>query len=107
MYYSCPSDCVKATIDRYKKACSDSSGAGSASKINAQYYQSVDDENKYHVKWKELPYDKFYWEFETDISTFQPEIEIFNKFWSRSSKLASMKQRSSVKDDVELKNYNM
>ncbi|XLU30765.1 hypothetical protein S245_066831, partial [Arachis hypogaea] len=30
---------VKATIDRYKKACSDSSGAGSASKINAQYYQ--------------------------------------------------------------------
>ncbi|KAL4349400.1 hypothetical protein AHAS_Ahas10G0038200 [Arachis hypogaea] len=30
---------VKATINRYKKSCSDSSGAGSASKINAQYYQ--------------------------------------------------------------------
>ncbi|GAU35555.1 hypothetical protein TSUD_384030 [Trifolium subterraneum] len=27
---------VKATIDRYKKACSDSSGAGSASEANAQ-----------------------------------------------------------------------
>ncbi|XP_072089070.1 uncharacterized protein [Arachis hypogaea] len=67
----------------------------------------VDDEKEYHVKWKELPYDECYWEFETDISTFQPEIKRFNKFRSRSSKLASMKQRSSVKDDVELKNYNM
>ncbi|XP_020971515.1 uncharacterized protein LOC107628351 [Arachis ipaensis] len=45
-----------------------------------------------------------YWEFETDILAFQPEIERFNKFRSRSNKLASMKQRSSVKDDVELKN---
>jgi len=27
---------VKATIERYKKACSDSSGAGSASEANAQ-----------------------------------------------------------------------
>ncbi|KAL1363977.1 hypothetical protein HN51_012135 [Arachis hypogaea] len=69
--------------------------------------RGVDDEKEYHVKWKELPYDECYWEFETDISTFQPEIKRFNKFRSRSSKLASMKQRSSVKDDVELKNYNM
>ncbi|KAI9071315.1 hypothetical protein K1719_046723 [Acacia pycnantha] len=30
---------VKATIERYKKACSDSSGAGSTSEANAQYYQ--------------------------------------------------------------------
>ncbi|KAL4349095.1 hypothetical protein AHAS_Ahas10G0007700 [Arachis hypogaea] len=30
---------VKATIDRYKKACSDSSGARSAFEINGQYYQ--------------------------------------------------------------------
>ncbi|RYQ95084.1 hypothetical protein Ahy_B08g090091 isoform B [Arachis hypogaea] len=59
---------------------------------------------EYHVKWKELPYDERYWEFETDISALQPEIERFNKFRSRSSKLASMKQRSSIKDDVELKN---
>jgi hypothetical protein len=27
---------VKATIERYKKACSDSSGTGSASEANAQ-----------------------------------------------------------------------
>ncbi|QHN78157.1 CHD3-type chromatin-remodeling factor PICKLE [Arachis hypogaea] len=70
-------------------------------------YRDVDDEKEYHVKWKELPYDECYWEFETDISAFQLEIERFNKFRSRSSKLASMKQRSSVKDDVESKNYNM
>ncbi|GMH05191.1 hypothetical protein Nepgr_007031 [Nepenthes gracilis] len=30
---------VKATIERYKKATSDSSGAGSVSEANAQYYQ--------------------------------------------------------------------
>ncbi|KAF1890847.1 hypothetical protein Lal_00037418 [Lupinus albus] len=29
---------VKATIERYKKACSDSSGAGSASEANTQHY---------------------------------------------------------------------
>ncbi|RDX58589.1 Floral homeotic protein AGAMOUS, partial [Mucuna pruriens] len=34
---------VKATIDRYKKACSDSSGAGSASEANAQFYQQEAD----------------------------------------------------------------
>ncbi|GAB4827122.1 Floral homeotic protein AGAMOUS [Ancistrocladus abbreviatus] len=30
---------VKATIERYKKACSDSTGATSVSEANAQYYQ--------------------------------------------------------------------
>nr|KYP39131.1 Floral homeotic protein AGAMOUS [Cajanus cajan] len=34
---------VKATIERYKKACSDSSGAGSASEVNAQFYQQEAD----------------------------------------------------------------
>ncbi|KAJ8450014.1 hypothetical protein Cgig2_029376 [Carnegiea gigantea] len=30
---------VKGTIDRYKKACADTSGAGSVAEANAQYYQ--------------------------------------------------------------------
>ncbi|KAL9232214.1 hypothetical protein vseg_007349 [Gypsophila vaccaria] len=30
---------VKGTIERYKKACSDSAGAGSVAEANAQYYQ--------------------------------------------------------------------
>ncbi|XP_021764203.1 floral homeotic protein AGAMOUS-like isoform X1 [Chenopodium quinoa] len=30
---------VKGTIDRYKKACSDQTGAGSVAEANAQYYQ--------------------------------------------------------------------
>ncbi|XLR46078.1 hypothetical protein HN51_030165 [Arachis hypogaea] len=37
--YEYANNSVKATIDRYKKACSDSSGARSAFEINAQYYQ--------------------------------------------------------------------
>ncbi|MED6155121.1 Floral homeotic protein AGAMOUS [Stylosanthes scabra] len=41
--YEYANNSVKATIDRYKKACSDSSGAGSASEINAQYYQQEAD----------------------------------------------------------------
>ncbi|MED6164065.1 Floral homeotic protein AGAMOUS [Stylosanthes scabra] len=41
--YEYANNSVKATIDRYKKACSDSSGAGSASEIDAQYYQQEAD----------------------------------------------------------------
>ncbi|XP_045804339.1 CHD3-type chromatin-remodeling factor PICKLE isoform X2 [Trifolium pratense] len=62
-----------------------------------------DDEKEYLVKWKELSYDECYWEYESDISAFQPEIERFNKFRSRSSKLAYIKQKSRVNDDSELK----
>ncbi|XP_027356637.1 CHD3-type chromatin-remodeling factor PICKLE isoform X2 [Abrus precatorius] len=64
-----------------------------------------DDEREYLVKWKELPYDECYWEFESDISAFQPEIERFNRFRSRSSKFSSSKQKSSVKDDAELRKH--
>ncbi|KAI9116761.1 hypothetical protein K1719_012127 [Acacia pycnantha] len=37
--YEYADNSVKATIESYKKACSDSSGAGSTSEANAQYYQ--------------------------------------------------------------------
>ncbi|KAI9127385.1 hypothetical protein K1719_001944 [Acacia pycnantha] len=37
--YEYANNSVKATIERYKKACSDTSGAGSTSEANAQYYQ--------------------------------------------------------------------
>ncbi|XP_014500998.1 CHD3-type chromatin-remodeling factor PICKLE isoform X5 [Vigna radiata var. radiata] len=62
-----------------------------------------DDDREYLVKWKELPYDECYWEFESDISAFQPEIERFNRLRSRSSKFSSSKHKESVKDDTELK----
>ncbi|CAI8599568.1 unnamed protein product [Vicia faba] len=61
------------------------------------------DEREYLVKWKELSYDECYWESESDISAFQPEIERFNRFRSRSSKLAFIKQKSRVDVDTELK----
>ncbi|GFP96951.1 floral homeotic protein agamous [Phtheirospermum japonicum] len=37
--YEYANNSVKATIDRYKKACSDSSNTGSISEVNTQYYQ--------------------------------------------------------------------
>nr|XP_012572289.1 floral homeotic protein AGAMOUS-like isoform X2 [Cicer arietinum] len=37
--YEYANNSVKASIERYKKACSDSSGCKSASETNAQYYQ--------------------------------------------------------------------
>ncbi|GAU17724.1 hypothetical protein TSUD_07860 [Trifolium subterraneum] len=61
-----------------------------------------DDEKEYLVKWKELPYDESNWELESDISTFQTEIERFNLFQSRSRKISYSKQKSSVNDDAEL-----
>ncbi|XP_057510054.1 CHD3-type chromatin-remodeling factor PICKLE-like [Actinidia eriantha] len=60
-----------------------------------------DDEKEYYVKWKELPYDECYWEFESDISLFQQEIERFNKIQSRRRKQG--KQKSSNRDATESK----
>ncbi|OMO90720.1 SNF2-related protein [Corchorus olitorius] len=62
-----------------------------------------DGEKEYLVKYKELNYDECYWEFESDISAFQPEIERFNKIKSRSRKSSAAKQKSSLRDDVESK----
>ncbi|XP_047326657.1 CHD3-type chromatin-remodeling factor PICKLE-like [Impatiens glandulifera] len=42
-----------------------------------------DDEKEYFVKWKELSYDECYWEFESDISSFQNEIDKFNNIQRR------------------------
>ncbi|GMJ11122.1 CYTOKININ-HYPERSENSITIVE 2, hypersensitive to red and blue 2, GYMNOS [Hibiscus trionum] len=62
-----------------------------------------DGEKEYLVKYKELSYDECYWEFESDISAFQPEIERFNKIQSRSRKSSGSKQKSSLQDAVESK----
>lgn len=61
-------------------------------------FRGNDDEREYLVKWKELSYDECYWEFESDISAFQPEIERFNKIQSRSRKLSSSKQKVTIRD---------
>lgn len=68
------------------------------------YCRGDDDEKEYLVKWKELSYDDCYWEFESDISAFQPEIDRFNRIQSRSRKLHSSKQKTSIKDAAESKN---
>ncbi|XP_037493511.1 CHD3-type chromatin-remodeling factor PICKLE [Jatropha curcas] len=60
-----------------------------------------DDEKEYLVKYKELPYDECYWEFESDISAFQPEIERFNRIQSRSRKLG--KQKNNLRDATDSK----
>ncbi|XP_057959148.1 CHD3-type chromatin-remodeling factor PICKLE-like [Malania oleifera] len=62
-----------------------------------------DDEKEYLVKWKELSYDECYWEFESDISAFQSEIEKFNRIQSRSRKLSSSKQKSTHRDGGDSK----
>ncbi|XP_048444234.1 CHD3-type chromatin-remodeling factor PICKLE-like isoform X1 [Pyrus x bretschneideri] len=63
-----------------------------------------DDEKEYLVKWKELPYDECYWESESDIAAFQPEIGRFNRIQSRSHKVLSSKQKSSLRDAMDSKN---
>ncbi|CAJ2658744.1 unnamed protein product [Trifolium pratense] len=47
--YEYANNSVKATIERYKKACSDSSGAGSASEVNAQFYQQEADKLRVQI----------------------------------------------------------
>ncbi|VFQ60712.1 unnamed protein product [Cuscuta campestris] len=55
------------------------------------------EDKEYFVKWKELQYDECSWELESDISSFQYEIERFNKFQSRRSK----KHKKSNEDTIE------
>lgn len=63
-----------------------------------------DDEKEYLVKWKELPYDECYWESESDIASFQQEIERFNRIKSRrKGSLFLAKQKSSARDVTESK----
>ncbi|OWM86763.1 hypothetical protein CDL15_Pgr015799 [Punica granatum] len=62
-----------------------------------------DDEKEYFVKWKELSYDECYWEYESDISAFQPEIERFHAIQSRSHRQPVAKQKSSLKDSTDYK----
>lgn len=74
--------------------------------IHIKYFlwlRGHDDEKEYFVKWKELSYDECSWESESDISAFQPEIERFSKFQSRSRRSASSKQKKSGKDGAEEK----
>ncbi|GAB4854668.1 hypothetical protein Ancab_023251 [Ancistrocladus abbreviatus] len=61
-----------------------------------------DDEKEYLVKWKELNYDECYWEFESDIAAFRPEIEKFNRIQSRRHRKSSSKQKSTAHDGVEI-----
>lgn len=63
----------------------------------------ADDEKEYYVKYKELSYDESYWEFESDISAFQPEIERFLKIQSRSHRPASKKLKSIDRDALEFR----
>ncbi|CAH9086176.1 unnamed protein product [Cuscuta europaea] len=58
-----------------------------------------DEDKEYFVKWKELQYDECSWELESDICSFQHEIERFNKIQSRRSK----KHKQSHQDTTESK----
>ncbi|KAL8263413.1 hypothetical protein R6Q59_024762 [Mikania micrantha] len=53
-----------------------------------------DDEKEYLVKWVGLGYDECYWESESDVSSFQQQIENFNRLQSRYRKLR--KQKSNI-----------
>ena len=48
-----------------------------------------------------LNYDECYWESESDISSFQLQIENFNRLQSRYRKLS--KQKSNIRDAADLK----
>lgn len=63
-----------------------------------QWCRENDEEKEYLVKYKELSYDECYWEFESDISAFQPEIDKFHKIQSRSRK--SSNKNKSIHGDV-------
>ncbi|KAG8381710.1 hypothetical protein BUALT_Bualt05G0001000 [Buddleja alternifolia] len=61
-----------------------------------------EEEREYLVKWKELPHDECSWELESDIASFQKEIERFNKIQTRYDKVSAAKN-SNLRDAMESK----
>ncbi|XP_010525929.1 PREDICTED: CHD3-type chromatin-remodeling factor PICKLE-like [Tarenaya hassleriana] len=57
-----------------------------------------DDEKEYLVKYKELSYEECYWESESDISTFQNEIQRFKDINSRSRRAKEARQKCNPKE---------
>ncbi|KAF6143662.1 hypothetical protein GIB67_021672, partial [Kingdonia uniflora] len=67
--------------------------------------REIADEREYFVKWKELSYDECYWECESDISAFSPEIERFQMIQSRHRRSSSSKHKNSTKDARKQKEF--
>jgi chromodomain-helicase-DNA-binding protein 4 len=61
------------------------------------------DDKEYFVKWKELPYDECYWEFESDVSSFQTEIDKFNSINSKRGKSSNKKKDDFYSDNTEMR----
>ncbi|KAL8475219.1 hypothetical protein ACS0TY_031582 [Phlomoides rotata] len=66
--------------------------------------REVEQGKEYLVKWKELPYDECSWELESDIASFHLEIEKYDRIQSRHGKVSAAKQKSNLRDAMELKN---
>ncbi|CAA0841965.1 CHD3-type chromatin-remodeling factor PICKLE [Striga hermonthica] len=65
--------------------------------------REVDEGREYYVKWNELPYDECSWELESSIASFHKEIEKFNKMQSKGDKVSAVKQKSNLRDSIDLK----
>ncbi|XP_076881463.1 CHD3-type chromatin-remodeling factor PICKLE-like [Bidens hawaiensis] len=61
--------------------------------------QEEGEEKEYFVKWVGLDYDECHWESESDISSFQQQIEKFKLLLSRYQKLRI--QESSIRDGID------
>lgn len=64
----------------------------------------MEEGKEYLVKWKELAYDECSWELESDIASFHIEIEKFDRIQSRHGKASAAKQKSNLRDPMDLKN---
>lgn len=64
--------------------------------------RDVEHGKEYLVKWKELPYDECSWEVESDIASFHSEIEKYDRI--QSQKVSAGKQKSNLRDAMEVKN---
>ncbi|CAN8315046.1 unnamed protein product [Cochlearia groenlandica] len=61
-------------------------------------HREEDGEEQYLVKYKELSYDECYWESESDISTFQNEIQRFKDINSRTRRGKDVDHRRNPRD---------
>ncbi|XP_072998764.1 agamous-like MADS-box protein MADS1 isoform X2 [Typha latifolia] len=111
--YEYANNSVKSTIERYKKACSDTSNSGSVSEANAQYYQQESAKLRQliinlQISNRELIGESLSSKSDKELKQLETKLEkSINKIRSKRNELLYAEVEYMQKREMELQNDNM
>ncbi|XP_072965415.1 agamous-like MADS-box protein MADS1 isoform X1 [Typha angustifolia] len=111
--YEYANNSVKSTIERYKKACSDTSNSGLVSEANAQYYQQESAKLRQliinlQISNRELIGESLSSKSDKELKQLETKLEkSLNKIRSKRNELLYAEVEYMQKREMELQNDNM